>query len=787
MNLKTPTNLFRSHLFWFFICTLFVTFFAFVHTNSSPITYVIRFFSFIYILLVPGLLILPFLSTRRFPFALGVSLAVALSTFFLMFGGLILNTILPLFKVEAPLTTLSCVILFDLFVFVLIILNHLFSSSPAILRPHLNRSGGFIVCVSILLPIMACVGAIILNNGGSSLMIMSLLILVGILVSIIIFTKNDTNNSAAPIVLFMTALAFLLMNSMRGWFITGHDILLEYHVFTLTNDAHRWSMAFYQDPYNACLSLTILPTYIQNLLHVGTEYIFKFFMELIGALSVIVVYYLTKKYVSEKTAFLIGFLYISFPTFMVDMAFLNRQGVAFLFLSSMIFTLVNTEYFPGRTKTLTLFVFGTGMIFSHYSTSYIAVPVLLGAYFINRLLRLLVNAKRPKWLFYLTSKLANKEMYQKPILLTFPFVVGLLIIMILWSSVITKTSKTFMDTIQQIVISLKTPFSFDEQTGPAKYSLVKGEQPSPEELLNRFVEYGVERQKVAKNPSEFFPQELIEKYKAVPVPEFVAPLTSLGKKIESIFHLNLDTFYKGTKQAYARVLQILLVVGLIGLMFGYSFKKNILQNVPIEYIAISVSGILVMVAQTILPAVAINYGLLRLFQQNLLFLSLPIFLGFLAVISVITNDHKKQIIISTGILLLFFSSLSGLIPQITGGTRPLLFLNNNGLYYDSYYTHAQEVASANWLAQFGHLRLPIQAAHFSDIKMIAYGRIGAYIELLPETTKKRSFVYLNYDNVKSSNILEIIYGDVVYYHFPLEFLRDNKNLIYSNGGSEIYR
>ncbi len=139
------------------------------------------------------------------------------------------------------------------------------------------------------------------------------------------------------------------------------------------------------------------------------------------------------------------------------------------------------------------------------------------------------------------------------------------------------------------------------------------------------------------------------------------------------------------------------------------------------------------------------------------------------------------------ILVSFFVLLSGFVPQMTGGSRPLLYLNNYGLYYDSYYVHAEEVASSMWLVKTGDPHLSIQAAHFSDIKMIAYGHIGAYIELLPETTKRKSYVYLNYDNVQTNNIIEIVNGNVVYYSFPMEFLNTNKNLIYNNGGSIIYR
>src|SRR5581483_5286479 len=185
---------------------------------------------------------------------------------------------------------------------------------------------------------------------------------------------------------YLMALAFLLMNSMRGWFITGHDILLEYHVFALVNNAHRWSMALYHDPYMACLSLTIFTAYLQNLLHVNGAYLFKFFMQFIGALPIVLVYYLAKEYVSEAVAFLCGFLYLSFPSFMVDMAFLNRQGIAFVFFSALLFVMLTADYFDKRTRTVLLLLLGTGVVLSHYSTAYVAMGLFAIAYVVNQIL-----------------------------------------------------------------------------------------------------------------------------------------------------------------------------------------------------------------------------------------------------------------------------------------------------------------------------------------------------------------------------------------------------------------
>lgn len=755
------------------------------HQNS--ILYLGQLIGLFYILLTPGLFVLPLISHKKFPFALGIAYSAGISTFLLMFVGLILNFLLPIFGIDEPLSKIPLLVAFDLLIVGLFSLNAYYNKHFAIEIPKFNRKDKYVILFSVLLPLLACMGALRLNNDGDGLFTLIALSLMFVVAAIVSIYNEKFNSDLNPIVLYLFALTFLLMNAMRGWFVSGHDILLEYHVFNLTKDFNVWKMAFYQDPYNACLSLTILPNYLYKLLHLHELYVYKFFIHFLGALPVVLVYYLSKLYTKENIAFLVGLLYITFPTYMIDMAFLNRQGIAFIFFGLVVYNLLNTEYFTPKIRTLILFVFGTGMVFSHYSTSYIAIPLLMGAYVINYMLRYVVFLDGPRWLLKITDRIKDKEIYKKPVLISLHFVLGMLIIMILWSSVVTKTSRSLFQTIKQIGTSLKDPFSLEGQTGPARYSLVKGETLSSDELLKQFIQENIKEHKVVEKQSEFYPLASTQKYPVYPVPEAISPLTGFGEKIQSMLPIDLNTIYINIKQTYAKFLQAFLFIGLLCIFFGYSFKKIFEKNLPVEYLAISFSAISVMVTQTILPAVAINYGLLRLFQQNLFYLSLPILLGMFWVASIVFKDERKQYVSVVSLLLFFYIILNGVIPQITGGTRALMHLSNSGLYYDSYLVHAEEVYSARWISQYSGKKLPVQAVHFSDIKMIAYGTIAPYIELLPETTKKQSFVYLNYDNVRTGNILEILYGEVVYYHFPMEFLNNNKNLIYNNGGSEVYR
>ena len=134
--------------------------------------------------------------------------------------------------------------------------------------------------------------------------------------------------------LYLLSAALLLMTSLRGWSVTGHDIQLEYRVFQLTAAHGKWDMSTFQNPYNACLSITLLPTQMAALLHVDDPYIYKVFFQLLFAACPVMVFLLARRYFSVRVAVLAVVYFIGFPTFFTDMPFLNRQEMALLFVAA---------------------------------------------------------------------------------------------------------------------------------------------------------------------------------------------------------------------------------------------------------------------------------------------------------------------------------------------------------------------------------------------------------------------------------------------------------------------
>jgi uncharacterized membrane protein len=586
------------------------------------------------------------------------------------------------------------------------------------------------------------------------------------------------------------------MNSMRGWLITGHDVLREYHVFQMTASSGRWDIASFRDPYNACLSLTVLPTYLQSLLHIDGVYIYKFVFQFIAALPVISIFYLFQRYATAAIAFLAAFTYISFPPFMVDMAMLNRQSIGYLFFGTFLYVLLASQFATKKRRMVLMVLLGAGMIVSHYSTTYVALSLLVIGYFVSLALRSIFGgrgkvSKLGAWLK--VRRLPNRIVYSRPALLSLPIVAALVLMAILWTGPATQTAQGITKTFKKIGATLSSPSQQQVQdAGTSGYGLVAaGAQSSKDKLFAQFVQDAISTERTPAVESNLFPlaQAQSRQYKTVALDEPALPITGLGSFVARVTHVNLGGFFSFAKDGYAKVLQLLLIVGLIAMLIGYRFGEFLMRRLPTEYVALCVAALLMLGFQVLFPSSIPEYGVLRLFQQGLTLLALPIVLGFMMLMGLLVHKLMPRFLAYGAMLIVFFGILSGLIPQLTGGGRAALPLNNSGLYYEAYATHSEELASFEWLKSVASPEQPLQSDRFfTALKLDAYtGLVSSGSKLLPETIKRNSFVLLGTTNVTKGYIIEYQDGAIIYYSTPILFLDNNKNQVYSTGASSIYR
>ena len=138
-----------------------------------------------------------------------------------------------------------------------------------------------------------------------------------------------------------------------------------------------------------------------------------------------------------------------------------------------------------------------------------------------------------------------------------------------------------------------------------------------------------------------------------------------------------------------------------------------------------------------------------------------------------------------------FLFLSGLIPQILGGAVPSVQMNNSGTDYDNYYTHYAEIRSGQWLFDNYQKSTCIYMDEFAGKKSLLSYKFESQKwikrDFLPQVIRKSSYVYLSSSNITEESVFVYLRGSMVGYSNPLRFLNGNKNLIYNNKYSEIFK
>ena len=299
----------------------------------------------------------------------------------LLLAGLGINTFLPLLGVQRPLDPVPILLVGDILTVSLYLVRRQHPGKPAWRAQiqALGREESRLLVGSGLSVALAILGANRLNNGTGNEV--SLVALAGMVMTLLLLLRwrRRVREGMISVTLYLLSLALLLMTSLRGWYVTGHDIQVEYRVFQLAQAHGRWNISDFRDAYNACLSITILPTEVAQIVHVDNPYVYKVFFQLIFALCPVLVYAIARRFWPTSIAILAAVYFVGFPTFLNDMPFMNRQEIAFLFFCVAILSITNITW-SLRRRQLALCVASLGVELSHYSTMYLFIGTLLAAW-----------------------------------------------------------------------------------------------------------------------------------------------------------------------------------------------------------------------------------------------------------------------------------------------------------------------------------------------------------------------------------------------------------------------
>ena len=128
--------------------------------------------------------------------------------------------------------------------------------------------------------------------------------------------------------------------------------------------------------------------------------------------------------------------------------------------------------------------------------------------------------------------------------------------------------------------------------------------------------------------------------------------------------------------------------------------------------------------------------------------------------------------------------------QFAGGSILSMGFSNLGYEHDVLYTRSGEIFSGEWLYKLS--KNSVTYADGMSYRKLLFSVDPKYrnkliYDLFPKTIFKESYVYSSYTNTFNGISFRAFSNSVLTYNFPIEFLEDNKNKIYSNGGSNIFK
>jgi uncharacterized membrane protein len=711
---------------------------------------------------------------ERIGYSLGAVLLLLLT------AGLVVNFALPVVGSQRPLDRIPIVILGDIITLSLYLLRR---RRPAQIRWRANlktlnwREHRLLVGATASVA-LAVLGANRLNNGAGDRVSLLALACMVVTISLLLRWHRPVRDGIASATIYLVSLALLLMTSLRGWYVTGHDIQLEYRVFQLTAANGHWSGSALKGAYNACLSITILPTEFARVLNVDDPYIYKVFFQIIFAFCPVLVYALSRRYWSRPVAMLAAIYFAGFPTFFTDMPFLNRQEIAFLFVCIGMLAITNF-WWAQNQRRLVLIAAGLGVELSHYSTMYLFVGTLLLAWLIDRLIEAAPRMRR-KGLRPTTGHGRSGQWGLTGRNIGLGSIAALASFTFLWGGLATQTAGSALGTVGSAVAGV-----FEHSGAATPYSLFSRSTINAPVLLQN---YRAATLRINASSRAYVP---IASPSQVPTPlvtEPSLPLTTTGRVLSDA-GVPAPALNGTIRQSAAKDEQLFVVVGLTVLLTVRRFTRQLSR----ELAALACGSVVIVGLFAIFPDLSVDYGTLRAFQEALILLAPVLVAGSLAVFSFFGQAWSLRAAMM--ICVAVFSSTTGLIPQILGGYQAQLSLNNSGQYYDVYYQHPQEAAAVSWLASqhgVGHAGLdaPLGATTANRFSFTSPSDVSSRQELAdfyPTLIGRESWVVLGYTTVRTGRAVLYIDGQLIYYRYPTGFLRNNKNLVYSNGASEIYK
>jgi len=335
------------------------------------IAYARQIIAFVYLTFVPGYAVLKVLKLDKGDFYESLLFTVGLSIALLMFVGLFLDLLLPIFGMNAPLTTMV-----------------LLGAMNAIVVPsclaihfrgiHVRWANHFFDYPSLLfmiIPLLGICGTLFVNYSGNNVILLIMLaVIAGLIVTGTVWRKI-LPEKIYPLAILVMAVALVFHSALVTNYLFGYDVHSEYNVFKQTDSAAYWNPTFSSvddriGKGHDMLSSTILPVIYSKIAAIQGTWLMKILFSLILSFVPLALYKLYSLKLRKEVAFFAAFFVMANFTFFGTDGFPTKQMVGEFYYVLLFFVLLKNEI-SNAQRSFFFVLFGASLVVSHYSMSYI--------------------------------------------------------------------------------------------------------------------------------------------------------------------------------------------------------------------------------------------------------------------------------------------------------------------------------------------------------------------------------------------------------------------------------
>ncbi len=713
--------------------------------------------SLVLLFVIPGLMLVLLFQAKCSSLGEYLVLSVGLSIALLMALGLALNQLLPLFDISHPLAAQFVFPTVFMVNFLLIALVWIGRKRDLVRQVEYASAlpDWYLYVLPATFPILSTYGAIRLNNNEGNLFTIVSVLWICLYVFSLFCQHHPISRDALTYSIVLIGLAMLLSFSLRSWHISGWDINQEFFVYQLTETNQHWQIEAFRDPYNSCLSITILPTVLNALLGIKDEFVFKTIYQLVFSLVPAVIFLIASKYVSPRRAYLASMFFVFQPWFIQPAPALARQEIALLFFALLIWVTFHNGFNRWQRNGLQI-LFGTAMAVSHYSTTYVALLIFTLAFLASFILR---STSRWRTSTFRAGYISG----------------GVLVVLYLltfyWTSILTETSGNIIFVAETTSQNIKDAILSDLRSEDVTQALFMNEGIVLEDIQHYI---SIQNVKYA-GYADLYPPDSYRNFAPKVVTSAALPGAIAQPELRSGIALVLFVVKQLTK--------VLLVLGALSLLRRFLRSRH--ADCEFAYVNLISVGILLLFM--ILPVLSLYYNLFRVYIQTLIVSSVSFVFGVDLTLPRLIKDNRRTLVTAL-VVIAFFFSVNGLDAFWTGGPAKMN-LDNSGEEYDKFYVHEDEVAAAKWLSEHRDPAVPIYADLTAGLRLVSFGHgiLDFETSVLPSTITRNSFVFADFANIHVGITQASVAGKQITYNYPLEFLQNNKDAIYDSGGTRIFK